>query len=165
MPAVLKIERVRRGNKKVAKSKRPQAERAAEWGAVEALGCQHTRRALRTKYARVDFYAADILGCTWGGAKIYIQVTAGQLGAVIERRKKLEAYPWHPSERVFVWQLVERQDVANPRKKNWFFRVWEYAPGQGAEKWARAWREWPDAIAVPSKWFRAYHKGEHELPY
>jgi len=142
---------------KIAKSRRPQAERAAEWGAIEVLECEHTRRALRTKYAKVDFYGADILGCTWDGAKVYIQVTAGQSGAVIKRRKKLQAYPWHLSERVMVWQLVERQDVANPRKKNWFFRVWEYGCGK---KWDRTWREWPDVIRVPAKWFKAFKKGK-----
>jgi len=141
-------------NRKVAKSKRPEAERAAEWACMEVMGCVDTRRALRTKFTRVDFMGCDVIAVKPNGCKIWVQITAGQINAVITRRKKLEAYPWHPSERVFVWQLVERALVANPRKKEWFFRVWEYVRNGKTRQWS----DQCDPIPVKSEWFKALPK-------
>ena len=136
----------------VAKSKRPQAERAAEWAMLINFGCDHTRRARRAKFAKVDFFGADIIGLRWDGGKLWVQVTTGQTAAVLTRRRKLEQYPWHPSDRVFVWQLVERQDVANPRRKAWTFRVWEYELRDGT----REWTDQREPIVVQREWFKAY---------
>ena len=132
----------------IAKSKRPEAERAAEWVCMELLGCTHTRRALRTKFAKVDFFGCDVIGVRADGRRVWVQVTAGQVAAVLTRRKKLEAYPWHPTDQVFVWQLVERQDIANPSSKEWFFRVWEYQYG--------TWTDNRKPIKIDKKWFKAY---------
>jgi hypothetical protein len=149
--------------KKVAASKRPQAERAAEWACAELFNCIYTRRALRTKFAKVDFFGCDIIGVRKDGSRVWVQVTAGQTAAVLVRRKKLEVYPWHPTDRVFVWQLVERDDIANPRKKEWFFRVWEY----GWEGWMwrcgepKKWVWWGGHAPIPIKpeWFKARQVG------
>ena len=132
----------------VAKSRRPQAERAAEW-ALHDMGCLFTRRAVRTKFTAVDFFGCDLIGVRCDGTRLWVQVTAGQTPAVLARRRKLETYPWHISDQVYVWQLVERQDVANPRRKDWHFRIWEYQV-VGNE------REWTDDIEpihVPIHWF------------
>ena len=130
----------------IAKSRRPQAERAAEWVAVEVFGCVATRRALRTKFAKVDFFGCDVMGFGASGSKYWIQVTAGQMGAVQVRRKKLEKYPWAYSDIVRVLQLVERAKVNNPRQKEWFFRDWWW---EGAK-----WKEL-DPIPIKPEWFKA----------
>ena len=140
---------------KVAKSKRPEAERATEHALVELFDCVATRRALRTKFAKVDFFAADVIGVRPTGERLWVQVTAGQIGAVRARRLKLEAYPWHPSDRVFVWQLTFRQSVRRPNAKDWFFRVWEYAPSW--EDGKRDWTDKCDPITVPTRWFKVLH--------
>lgn len=153
----------------IAKSKRPQAEQAVEWVLREKFGCVATRRALRTKYAKVDFFGCDVIGVRKHGTRLWIQVTAGQVGAVLTRRKKLQAYPWHEDDIVQVWQLVERADVANPRKKQWFFRVWNYRVLTVEERYVRkdhAYRDWTDdtaPIPVKPEWFRAWKATERAL--
>ena len=131
----------------VAKSRRPQAERAAEWVAVEVFGCVATRRALRTKFAKVDFFGCDVMGFGANGGKFWIQVTAGQMGAVNVRRKKLMQYPWGLRDYVMVMQLVERARVDNPRRKEWFFRVWDLGR-------SGLWKE-TDPIPIKPEWFKA----------
>ncbi len=138
---------------KVAKSKRPQAERAGEWVLRLIYGCVVTRRALRTKYAKVDFFAADIIGKRADGSHIYCQITAGQEQAVRIRRKKLDAYPWHVTDTVYVMQLVERQSVINPRQKDWFFRVYE-------RRQDGTWTSGGVSVGVVKEWFRAYRETE-----
>jgi len=135
----------------IAKSKRPQAERASEHVLVELFGCTHTRRALRTKFAKVDFFGCDTIGVQKDGARIWVQVTAGQVNAVLVRRKKLDAYPWHHTDRVFVWQLTSRASISNPRRKEWYFRVWE--------KRGREWSDQHDPILVKQEWFKARTAG------
>ena len=136
----------------IAKSKRPHAERAAENAMMDLCGCRFTRRATRTKFARVDFFACDIIGVMSDGTRMWVQVTAGQTGAVLVRRKKIEAYPWHVTDLIYVWQLVERQDVVNPQRKAWFFRVWEYAlTNDGSRKWT----DDREPIQIPRDWFKA----------
>ena len=133
----------------VAKSKRPEAERAGEWYLREVAGCVVTRRALRTKFAKVDFYAADIIGKRADGSCVYAQVTAGGAEALRTRRRKLERVPWHPSETVMVLQLTFTPDPANKARKLWFFRVHPYAHGAGT---------WGEVTAAPVRreWFRAW---------
>ena len=133
--------------KKIAKSKRPEAERAAEHVAVEVFGCVATRRALRTKFAKVDFFGCDVIGLARRGVKFWLQVTAGQMGAVQTRRKRLLQYEWGDDDYVMVMQLVERAKVDNPREKEWFFRVWELHR-KGV---------WDEISPIPIKreWFKA----------
>ena len=133
--------------KLVAKTKRPEAERAAENALAALFNCVELRRALRTKFAKVDLFGCDVMAKRPDGSKIWVQVTSGQMNAVLVRRKKLESKVWHSSDTVFVWQLVERADVANPRKKEWFFRVWELKKGK--------WYQDMDPIPVQREWFKA----------
>ena len=142
----------------IAKSHRPEAERAAEWCLREKFGCVVTRRALRTKFAKVDFFAADVIGKMVDGANVYAQATAGQDECVRLRRRKLEKVPWHTDERVLVLQLVERQSPVNARSKEWFFRVHEYSGAfrSNDERVKRDWMDVCEAIPVPREWFKAW---------
>lgn len=137
-----------------SKSKRPEAERASEWVLRHEFHCLHTRRALRTKFAKVDFFGCDTIGVLANGEKLWVQVTAGAAQAVSQRRKKLEAYPWHASDRVMVWQLVSTEHPVRARVLLWHFRVWEYSAGAGP---GRSWCLWPDALPIRDRsWFTAW---------
>ena len=129
---------------------RPKAERAGEWYLREVCGCVATRRALRTKFARVDFFASDIIGKLPNGACVYAQVTAGGNEALRTRRRKLEAVPWHESEAVLVLQLVSTPDPVNATRKLYWFRVHRYDQSRG---------EWSldrEAAPVNRDWFKAW---------
>jgi len=147
--------------KGIAKSRRPQAERAAEHWLREILGCVCTRRAVRTKWAAVDFFGADIVGKTETGAHCYVQVTAGKSQAVTARRRKLEAIPWHDWDTVILLQLIETKNPAHGRRKQWWFRVYEYETidDPPSRPLARQWRLWESATAVPPRWFKAWKEG------
>ena len=138
--------------KKNAASKRADAERAAEWYAHEILGCVVTRRAIRTKFHKVDFFASDVVGKMPDGSHVYIQATAGQNQAVTARRRKLEKYPWHESDSVEIVQLIQTIDPANARRKLWFFRVHFLQRFNKDLKWFSKER----AIPIPKEWFRAH---------
>jgi len=140
----------------ISASRRPQAERAAEWYAVERMGCVVTRRAVRVQYQSVDFFGSDIVGKTRDGAHVYIQVTAGGNSAVSARRRKLEAIPWHTTDRVQLLQLVQTHDPANGRRKLWFFRVHNFA----LKRNARVWTTESDAVPVPADWFSARSRND-----
>lgn len=137
---------------KNAKSKRADAERAAEWYA-RSLGCVVTRRAVQTRWQKQDFFAADVVGKMPDGSHVYVQVTAGQAGRVTERRRKLEQVPWDVKDIVQLVQLRQTEDPANARRKKWFFRVHEYQwDGRGD----RAWITHDKAVDVPREWFKAW---------
>jgi len=135
--------------KKVAKSRRPQAERASEHLLRNLYGCVVTRRAVRTQWQSVDFFGCDIVGKKEDGTHIYAQVTAGQDQAVRVRRKKLDKFPWHETDTVYVLQLVERQSVENPRRKDWYFRIYAW-------KADRTWTNGECSVKVPAEWFKAW---------
>lgn len=136
-----------------AKSKRKDAERAAVWFAMEHLGTVIYRKAIQAQWQKVDFFGSDIVAKYKNGVTVYIQVTAGQDQAITARKRKLEAIPWHYEDKVYLLQLKQRQGVVNARRKEWFFKVWEYAIGIGNE---RTWELWPDPVSIPSKWFKSY---------
>lgn len=139
---------------KNAKSKRPEAERAAEHYALKVLKCVITRRALRTKFAKVDFFASDIVGKKDNGEHVYIQATAGQDSAVTSRRRKLEVIPWHFTDTVLLVQLIQTIDPANARRKKWFFRVHVF--NQSEKKWSTL----DEAVEIPKDWFKAFREEE-----
>lgn len=147
--------------KPIAKSKRPQAERAAEHMLRKAYGCVITRRAVRTQWARVDFWGADVVGKTATGAHVYCQATAGSYSALSARRKKLEAIPWHRSDTVLLVQLIERESPQGHGRKEWFFRMWEYAllPGAIPSSAVRTWQE-RGPLPVRREWFRAWREAD-----
>ena len=145
--------------KKICKSKRPQAERAAEWVLRERYGCVATRRALRTKYSKVDMFGCDVVGVDEDGYRIWVQVTAGQLSAVSARRRKLEKYPWHPTDMVMVWQLSSRPGKG--RRKEWYFKAWEYEYLPYSDsKTGREWRIWDELMFIRPEWFKAYKEAK-----
>ena len=139
---------------KVAKSRRPDAERAAEHWLHHVCGCrpEHIRRAVRTQFQSVDFFASDVMGKTPEGINHFAQVTAGQNEAVRTRRRKLEKIPWNEHEHVYVLQLVEMPDPARLSRKNFFFRVHRY--GHWSEDKGREWAIDYEAHPVPKEWFK-----------
>lgn len=132
---------------KNARKKRAEAERAAQWVAHEIYGCVVSRRAVRTQWQSVDFFAADVVGKKADGTHIYIQATAGRHAAVTARRRKLEKIPWHKTDTVIILQLIQTIDPANARKKLWFFRVHRLSCG--------VWNTYENAIPIPQKWFKS----------
>ena len=135
---------------KVAKSKRPEAERAAENYLFHICGCDPFQiiRAVRTQWQREDLWASDVMGRDVDGRCFYAQATAGQNEAVRARRRKLERISWNLYDTVMVLQLVESQDPANNRRKQWWFRVHRYDHKQGV------WGVDSEAAPVPKEWFR-----------
>jgi hypothetical protein len=154
--------------KKNSAVKRGDCERAAVHYSVEHHSCTTVRKAIRTQFQSVDFFAADVVGKKDDGSHVYIQATAGQASAVSTRRKKLEKVPWHFSDTVELVQLVQTQNPANARQTLWFFRVHEYrlvsTPTPTCEDFivTREWRTLPDAIPVPKEWFKAYKEEKNE---
>lgn len=154
--------------KQNSKAKRGDCERAAEHYLLQKHGCVITRRAIRTQFQSVDFFASDCVGKKPDGSHVYVQATAGQAAAVSARRRKLENIPWHPSDIVELVQLVQTPNPANARQTLWFFRVHEYrlistpaakVPSKGLlENYilSREWRTLPDAIPVPKEWFKSH---------
>jgi len=136
------------------KTKRGEAERAGEWFLHEIEGCVETVRAIRTKWQRQDLFASDVVGKKKNGAHVYAQVTAGQDGAVRVRRRKLDKIPWHPSDKVFLLQLVHTANPANARSKLWFFRVHRMNTAM------LTWKVDDVAQDVPKLWFKAWKNEE-----
>jgi hypothetical protein len=139
--------------KPIAKSRRADAERAAEHWLRSVMDCVVVRRAVHSRFHDIDFFCADAVGKVASGAHVYAQVTTGQHQAVTSRRRKLETIPWHGYDVVFVLQLIEQRYPANRRRKEWWFRVHEYAPDSMG---SRVWKTWDSATAVPKEWFRAW---------
>lgn len=135
---------------KNSKTKRVEAEYAAEWYARETLGCVLTRRPVRTKWQAVDFFGADVLGKLGDGSTAWVQVTAGDHSCVSERRRKLEGVPWNSLDIVRLLQLRSTEDPANGRRRLWWFRVHLFESG--------VWSTLPDAVAVPNEWFKAWRE-------
>jgi len=137
-----------------AKSKRNDAEKATVHYAREIHNCVVTRRAVRARFQKVDFFGSDIVGKRDDGSHVYIQTTAGQHSAVTARRRKLEAIPWHPTDTVELLQLVQTPDPANARRKLWFFRVHCYE--LYGMLYLRQWHTEEKAVPVPKEWFKAW---------
>ena len=67
-----------------------------------------TRRALRTKWAKVDFFGADVIAKD-PMVTVYCQVTKSKTsGNIAARRRKLEKIPWVNSDKVYVFELREQ---------------------------------------------------------
>ena len=144
----------------IAKKHRADAERAAEHYLHEHYGCTHTVRAVRTQWQRQDLFASDVIGKGGDGDMVFAQVTCGREEAVRTRRRKLEAIPWHPDDRVLVLQLVERPNPANARRKDFYFRVHKYMHRHDHCSTSTIikplWVVGEGAVPVPRAWFRAW---------
>lgn len=110
-----------------------------------------TRRAVQTRFQKVDFFGCDVMGKDGDSRTFWAQVTTGQADAVLQRKKKLLAFPWGISDRVFVLRMLDLPDPANLGKKLWYFQVHQLALGE--------WYQWEEAYPVPTSWFRA-HKAD-----
>lgn len=130
-------------------SARKDAERACEWYAREVCGCIITRRAIQTQFQSVDFFGSDCVGKRPDGSHVYIQATAGQVEAVRQRKRKLDAIPWHVTDTVLLLQLVQTKDPANARRKKFFFR-------EHIRSIAGIWSVLEEAKPVPKEWFKAF---------
>ena len=147
---------------KNAKSKRKDAEKAAVWFVYEHMDVVVHAKSIQTKWQRVDFFGSDVMGKKINGQTVYIQVTAGQDSAINARKRKLEAIPWDSRDIVLLLQLKQRQDLVNERKKQWFFKVWQYRVNITGE---RLWEAWEKPVEIPKKWFKAYKKKETNHVY
>jgi len=133
------------------KSRRGAAERAAQWYVHEVHFCVISRKAIRTKWQKVDFFACDVVGKAPSGKHVYVQVTTGQSSAVSVRRRKLEQIPWHPTDAVDLIQLIHTLDPNDARKKRWWFKVHRYEPtANGSRRWVTD----DELVPVPSSWFK-----------
>jgi len=129
-------------------AKRRQAEVAAEHFCRALLACTHTRRAIKARFFKVDFFGADVMGKDGRGLTHYVQVTTGYGGRLSSRRHKLAAIPWAASDRVYLLQLRRAEPAPKSRKAQWEFVVQQWFQIQ------RLWQRWTQAIAVPEPWFR-----------
>jgi hypothetical protein len=145
-----------------SKTKRGDAERAGCHYVREIHCCVIHRRALKSQYQSVDFFASDVVGKRADGVHVYVQVTAGQASAVSTRRKKLEKIPWHPSDVVELVQLIQAPDPTNARKTQYFFRVHTFAEHTSPDGWKRQWKTLETAIPVPREWFKCFREKEKE---
>jgi len=139
---------------KNAKSRRKDAEKAAVWFAYKNFNAVAHVKSIQTKWQRVDIFGADVASKDSTGAVTYIQVTAGQDSALNARKHKLEKYPWHSTDRVILAQLKQRNEIVNARKKEWFFKIWEYKLKNGQ----RIWELWSNPILIPREWFSSFKK-------
>lgn len=107
-----------------------------------------TRRALRTKFNKVDFFGSDIIAMN-SKEKVFCQVTMMKKGASV-KRKKLEEYAdyWLRTDRVFVFELRTIPNPVNRAVHDHFFRVHEFNKQKGD------WTIWDEAIPVPRSWFK-----------
>lgn len=137
----------------IAKSLRQKAERAAEWALREIFRCVETRRCLRTKFAKVDFFGTDVVGIDPSGMKYWIQVTTGGDEAIRQRRRKLEAVPWRKtSDVVEVWRMKE--SGTQGRRKAWVFVRHSFCVP------TRLWKSGNNQIPITTEWFKAYREKE-----
>lgn len=110
-------------------------------------GCR-TRRALRTKWARVDFFGADVIGKD-ASTTVWCQVTTAQrTESVRRRRRRLEEIPWLPSDRVFLFELEMRPNPVRRSRIDYFFRVHQYAYRGREPVGPRSWVVLDEPISV-----------------
>jgi len=137
-----------RAKKKICK-KWAEAERAGEWVLIKFYDCVITRKAMRTKFQKVDFWGADCVGKRIDGSHVYVQVTTGHTEAARTRRRKLDAIPWHESDKVMLFQLDWHKNPENARKIDWYFRIHERDHDGN-------WTVNNNWIYIPPLWFTAY---------
>jgi hypothetical protein len=145
--------------KKNPVGKRREAEVASEHYCREVMDCIATRRMIKNKWHKVDFFSCDVVGKRADGSHVYIQVTAGQTPKVLERKKKLENEVWHTSDTVQILQLVQTDNPGKGSRKLWFFRVYEYQLSGDvyeATNEFRYWKTYVDGIPVPKEWFKKW---------
>lgn len=119
----------------------------------KSLGAQ-TKRALRTKWASVDFFGCDVIARMPDRLEIHnIQVTMGKDESIRARRRKLEAIYWTPSDHVFVFQVIQRPAVTYANRVDYFFKVHQMTePGN--------WKILPDPIPITREMMKVGRKNK-----
>ena len=131
-----------------------EAEVAAEWALIERFGCLPgwTRRALRTKFARVDFFASDVMGKREDGSMVWAQVTKAKSTANVRpRRRKLERVPWSNLDLVLLLHM-RTDDSTRPHRHH--FRVHRLVatlPEQPG-----IWTVDDELMDIPRAWFKVW---------
>lgn len=125
-----------------------------------------TRRALRTKWARVDFFGADVIAKS-DTATNWCQVTTAQrTESVRRRRRKLEKIPWLQSDCVWLFELEMRPNPVRRSRIDYFFRVHQYvvwtAPLDGTAPGTRHWEVRDEAIPVTREMLRVHKPVEED---
>lgn len=129
-------------------------ERMVEYGFTKAhLTRVLSNRAMRTQYAKVDFFGADVV--VKGISTWYAQVTTGQYASTSTRRKKLEVPYWLHGERVLLLWFRHLKDIAESKVKisysrekddsKYAFETQELEHGE--------WKTLGLAYIVPKSWF------------
>lgn len=138
--------------------------RLAEVAAENWLKLQgyQTRRTVRTQWQKIDFFGADVIG-KGKEDTVYIQVTTAKHSKeILLRKRKMGDVPWLETDRVYVFQCVERKSVSNPRKKELFFRTYIYYGGYISNGGDPFWLS-SDPIAITPDMLKAHSqlpKGE-----
>ena len=138
----------------IAKTKRNEAERAAEWALIDQYYCTHTVRAIKSKFQRQDLFASDVIGKDKNGEMVFCQVTTGKKEAVRQRKKKMEAIQWQETDIILLFQMDFEQ---KEKSKEWFFKVFEYILIGYGLSWKREWTDRP-TIHIEKEWFKAYKR-------
>ena len=126
------------------------AEVAAQHYCHVVLDCTITRRAIRTRFQKVDLFGCDVMGRREDGSCVWIQVTAGKSANVAQRRRKLEAIPWN------VLDDVRLLELRRPERGIYTFRVHRYVDNE--------WIVDPGIFWIPRSWFKAYRPDEKVKP-
>jgi len=139
----------------MTKQDQANAEKAAQW-LLASWGYTQQRKAVRTKYQKVDFFGADIMAMDdYRGYKIFCQVTTGGYEAIRQRKRKLEQYIFSEHDDVFIF-------VMKKEKKGRSFEYWfeiNYFDMSGDD-----WYERPPE-PIKREWFTRYGIANKLLDY
>lgn len=135
------------------KEYRAKAEIAAAHYAKEVESCYVTRKAAKSQFQQVDFFAADVMGKRENGSTVYIQVTCGNNQKVKERMHKLEQHAWNGYEDVIMLQLNRKKES---RSFVYYFSIWRYVPTYSQNyPPPRHWTKFYEGYDVPKAWFKS----------
>lgn len=127
---------------------------AAEWFAYEHLDAIETRRPVKTKFAKQDFFGADVMARLVDGGLAWLQVTKGDRRAGWKKRKQVLPATYMDGERFLVLFARAEPDPKDGRRNIYLFDVQEHDPAAPRDATAKGWRMWPDPVTVPRKWFK-----------
>ena len=140
---------------RTSRNRQREAECAAEHYLRVHCGCVNTVRAMRTRFARRDLFASDVLGKDSRGRLYAAQVTCGDHSNVAHRRRKMERVPWSINDAVLLLEFREER-IGN--RKHFAFRVHQYITWSGVPE--HNWTVTSDLVSVPTEWFKAYRELE-----
>lgn len=119
-----------------------------------------TRRAIRTKWQKIDFFGADVIAKVPGneqvsaGTTYYAQVTMSKdIAGISKRKRKLEQQYWSPYDRPRVLRLIQKKGDNN--RNEYFFRVYAFSPTQ------RTWHLQKEPWCIPKEMFKVKYAEEY----